>query len=313
MKRKALKLLLLLRDRRRRDRTPSRENCVRNREHSISHIRSWSDAMFQRQFGLDRPQFFHVLHIVEPMLSVNRTRAIAAYRSEVCSELRLGITLRVLRGALYLDIDWYSVSVNHVWPLVIECMDAVITALDNICFPYDDNEKMEALRAQFNYVQVKKYGATLTNGIVAAGDGLLIRTYKPYKNLSLAPTDYYNRKSTYGVVCQAFCDAWCRFVFMDSSFAGATNDIVAYHQTMMYICSAFMDEKFCLALDEAYSSIKDGKHLTPFSNGQLQTAWEAGDYKLHSKMRCFNQVFCSQWITIERAFGQLVRRWGIFW
>ena len=108
-------------------------------------------------------------------------------------------------------------------------------------------------------------------------------------------------------------DAWCRLVFIDSSFAGATNDIVAYHQTMMYICSAFMDEKFCLALDEAYSSIKDGKHLTPFSNGQLQAAWEAGDYSLYSKMRCFNQVFCSQWITIERAFGQLVRRWGIFW
>lgn len=30
-------------------------------------------------------------------------------------------------------------------------------------------------------------------------------------------------------------------------------------------------------------------------------------------MRLFNKVFCSDRITIERAFGQLVRRWGILW
>ena len=48
----------------------------------------------------------------------------------------------MLRGASYLDMDWYSVSVYNVWPLITECMDAVITALDNIRFPYDDKEKM---------------------------------------------------------------------------------------------------------------------------------------------------------------------------
>ena len=30
-------------------------------------------------------------------------------------------------------------------------------------------------------------------------------------------------------------------------------------------------------------------------------------------MRTFNKIFCSDRITIERAFGQLVRRWGILW
>ena len=138
LRKKVLTLLLLLRNRLRRDRAPSRENCVKNREHSISHIRSWSDTMFYRQFGLNRPQFFHILHIVEPMLSVNRARAVAAYRSEICCELRLGVMLKILRGASYLDMDWYSVSVNHMWPMVTPCIDAVIAALDNICFPYND-------------------------------------------------------------------------------------------------------------------------------------------------------------------------------
>ena len=30
-------------------------------------------------------------------------------------------------------------------------------------------------------------------------------------------------------------------------------------------------------------------------------------------MRSFNQIFCSQRIIIERAFGQLVRKFGILW
>ena len=30
-------------------------------------------------------------------------------------------------------------------------------------------------------------------------------------------------------------------------------------------------------------------------------------------MRVFNQIFCSQRITIERALGQYVRKWGIVW
>ena len=34
---------------------------------------------------------------------------------------------------------------------------------------------------------------------------------------------------------------------------------------------------------------------------------------LYYKMRTFNHVLSSQRITIERAFGQLVRRWGILW
>ena len=83
-------------------------------------------------------------------------------------------------------------------------------------------------------------------------------TRRPYKSLNLAPTDYYDRESTHGVTRQALCDAWRRFVFMDSSFAGATNDVVARRQTLTRLCSAYMDEKLRLALDEAYSSIKDG-------------------------------------------------------
>ena len=62
----------------------------------------------------------------------------------------------------------------------------------------------------------------------------------------------------------------------------------------------------------SYASIDDGKHLYPFSNGQLQNA-KKKDPEMYKQMRAFNQIFCSQRITIERAFGQFIRKFAIFW
>ena len=68
-----------------------------------------------------------------------------------------------------------------------------------------------------------------------------------------------------------------------------------------------------LMLDEAYKSIKDGRHLTPFSQTDIGKAESEGNPDGLRGMRLFNKVLCSDRITIERAFGQLVRRWGILW
>ena len=64
-------------------------------------------------------------------------------------------------------------------------------------------------------------------------------------------------------------------------------------------------------LDEAYSSCS-GMHLTPFSFNQLRRAKETNEVQ-YRKMLAFNNVLSAQRITIERAFGILVRRWGILW
>ena len=64
-------------------------------------------------------------------------------------------------------------------------------------------------------------------------------------------------------------------------------------------------------LDEAYSSL-GGMHLTPFSVHQLRNAYRTV-LGVYYKLLAFNNVLSSQRITIERAFGILVRRWGILW
>ena len=210
-------------------------NTIKSREYSLTHCRDWSDKMFRMQTGLTRPLFNHILkNMGEYIPQTDVVMAQRAYGKEICNELKLHITMRMLKGAKYLDMDWYSVSVWHVWDLTSEVLKAVIKLLQhNLSFPYNDKQKLENLKEQWHYVQIQKYGSILTEDICAAGDGLLIRTTKPFKRLGMCAKDYYNRKSTYGFVVQGFCDAWCRFVFFDCSHAGATNDISAYYKTIL--------------------------------------------------------------------------------
>lgn len=129
-----------------------------------------------------------------------------------------------------------------------------------------------------------------------------------------------NRKGFFALLVQAFCGAHTNFWFFGVGWPGATNDITAYKQTSLYqnstnnTLSTSIPNWVSFLLDEAYSSV-GGCHLTPFSQHQLRKSYNLPDQSktLYFKMRTFNHVLSSQRITIERAFGQLVRRWGIIW
>ena len=60
--------------------------------------------MFYRQFGRHRPEFFHVLRIIEPVRMVNKAKAVASSGSDIPCELR---------GGSCLEFDWYAVSANN--------------------------------------------------------------------------------------------------------------------------------------------------------------------------------------------------------
>ena len=163
--------------------------------------------------GLQRKDFHYVIERLDRVLPPkNEAQGKRAYGSIIPVELRLAVTLRMLRGAKYLDMDWYEVSIWHIWDrIVIPIVKGIIKVLShNISFDVSNEDYMQELEEQFSYVQVQKYGSILTKGIVGAGDGWLCKTYRPEKSLNLCASDYYNRKSTYGYVVQCFCDAWCR-------------------------------------------------------------------------------------------------------
>ncbi len=127
------------------------------------------------------------------------------------------------------------------------------------------------------------------------------------------PVTYRNRKNCFALIVQAFCDAYCRFRVFDIKWPGSTSDLTAYTQTQLYYLmkTKGLPEWVRLVLDGICSSC-GGNYLTPFSSTDLSKAVEK-DHELYLKMITYNRVICAIRVTIERAFGQLVRRFGILW
>ena len=299
-------------------------NCRNTRLEALQYVRSWDDDMFRRQFRLCREDFGNLLTLIAPLIARNEVKAIASSGSSISPELRLMITLRILAGAKHLDMIWYRVSVDHVQEYVEDCLKAINSVVDNINVPKTDAEwRIES--EKFRAVLTDKHGSMgdeMLGGICGAGDGFVVQIIEPVKSdLDGRPSKIYmNRKGFFALLVQAFCGAHTNFWFFRVGWPGATNDITAYKQTALHKNSTnrslatSIPDWVSYVLDEAYSSI-GGCHLTPFTSHQLKKAFLLDDASktLYYKMRSFNHTLSSQRITIERAFGQLVRRWGILW
>ena len=152
-------------------------------------------------------------------------------------------------------------------------------------------------------------------GTINAGDGLAVEIAQPsVSDLRDRPLSIFrNRKGFWALIAQGFCGANTKFSVFDVKWPGGTNDIIAYQMTDIHYKATtnFFPGWATFVLDEAYSSC-GGMHLTPFSLHQLKRA-KRTNLPLYYKMLAFNNVLSSQRITIERAFGILVRRWGILW
>ena len=290
-------------------------NVHRNRELIIEWSHNLDDTMFNRQFRICREDFYYVLFKIESGIKKNEVMAKNSSGSTVSPYIMLMIALRILAGASYLDMIHYHVRVDSVNEIVWRTVSEIHDKIDNIKRPKSDAE-CKTLAASWSDIQVKRWGSNLTAGTILAGDGLVIEISQPtVKCLRNRPISIFrNRKNMWGLIAQAFCDAFTKFHIFDVKWPGGTNDIIAYKMTDLY-ASATEDGAYpswaTLILDEAYSSI-GGMHLTPYSLNQLKRSKNT-DLEKYYKMVCFNNVLSSQRITIERAFGILVRRWGILW
>ena len=84
---------------------------------------------------------------------------------------------------------------------------------------------------------------------------------------------------------------------------GSTNDNLAWKFSSMckhIIEAGRLPRQYYIICDEALSSTEEA--LTPFGGTQIGTWKDSFNYHLSSMRQC-----------IERAFGILTRRWGIFW
>ena len=289
-------------------------NQKRDRFEIVRWAAELDDKMFRRQFRLVREDFFYVLLKISVDLSRNEKQARNSSGSSITPELKLMITLRILAGASYLDMIHYRVHVDSVSSIVWDTVKAIHSNIDNIKLASTEAECLRIAKV-WAAIQLIRWGQHLTAGTIYAGDGLAIEIGQPsVEELRGRPISIFrNRKNFWALIAQGFCDANTRFSVFDVKWPGNTNDIIAYNMTDIFhkATAGYFPPWATFVLDEAYSSC-GGMHLTPFSVHQLKRA-KRNEILLYYKMLSFNNILSSQRITIERAFGILVQRWGILW
>lgn len=101
----------------------------------------------------------------------------------------------------------------------------------------------------------------------------------------------------------AGCDHRCRFLMVSVKCPGSTNDAYAFlmsdfcQQVLSY---GLLPQKYFIIGDEAFGCTE--QLLTPFGGTGLDIYSDSFNFQLSSMRQC-----------IERAFGILTRRFGIFW
>ena len=282
-----------------------KRNRHRNRQHGLQEMELMDEEDFIQHYKLSRFLFDHLLGQITPMLLQSKRgqqNAINSSGSVVDIKTKLAVALRYLAGGNYLDICMaYGISKNTffsnrcgVWK-TIEAIYQVTK--DEIEFPYNDINKLKNLESGF-----ANYSFQRIRGCVMAVDGWVCRTRPPYKKEVENVRCFYNRKGFYGLVVLAGCDSKGKFLMFSSKSTGSTNDCVAWEFTSLYqhvIKKNLLPPEYFIIGDEGFVNTRN--FLTPYSGRCLDIYEDSFNYHL-SRMRQ----------NIERAFGILVRRWGIF-
>ena len=291
-----------------------RGNQRRDRDRVERTVDGWTESMFRRQFRMTRSSFAKLRDLIDqkfPPGDLSERMARLSSGSRVNTTIRLYVTLRVLAGASYLDMVWYEVSVDSVMLIVMDMCRKITQTLQNVAVP-TALEDLEAIAREWEEALSRKVNRDGMMGkTLLAGDGLVIPIRCPaqseLKRLNLTKDKFVNRKGCFAIVALGFCDSKCRFRHFEAKWPGSVNDVTAYRQTELY--TRWLHDpvlkRFHMVLDGIFASIGGDNHLTPYSRWQLRKALAQGSY---NEYRLFNNLLSGQRITIERAFGILVRR-----
>lgn len=272
-------------------------NVKRNRSYVVDKIKVLADTnpkYFQRMYRLHVKDFFALVELLRPIIGqkANRPEAIDPI-------IKLAITLRFLAGAISHDLSFgYELAHSCIHKYVNETLYAIDRVVDNIHFPFENYEELEKLEREFSRISGGRF-----TGTVAAGDGIVFKMEKPRSNeVEGNVLPFFTRKGYYAFGIQAMASANCKFLSISSRLCSSSHDSMAFSSSNVFhaINNGFLHESFHVVLDEAY--ICRGQFLTPYKGKNLPVDKDTFNYYLSMNRQ-----------VIERAFGILVRRWGIFW
>lgn len=195
---------------------------------------------------------------------------------QVCIVLRFFAT-----GAMQLSIgSWLNVGQGTISRTIWRVARAIIKI-------YGDEISMNVNESKEGFCV--KYGLPNTFGAI---DCTHVRILRPPHRFH--PEEFLNRKNAYSINVQAMCDSECCFTNVVAAWPGSVHDSRVLKNSSLY--NELMDGtlKGIILGDSGYPLTPF--LLTPFTSPQ--NANEVRYNQIHKKARC----------AIERAFGQLKRR-----
>lgn len=274
-------------------------NRKRERGWALQQINEMPEGLFKKMFRLDRETFQSLLDLLDAhMEKKNEQKAINSSGSSISITTKLAMTLRWLAGGSYLDICFaFSVSVASFYSKD-GCLWSTMAALDAVLplsFPLNSPDDLNRIANEFGH-----YSGGAMQGCVGAIDGLLIRTRAPFSKEHSNPSSFKNRKCTFGILALGIADLKGKFLMFNVNHSGSTHDSLAWATSSLQamIANGDLDKDLFLIGDEAFSCTNQVQ--SPWSGRGLGRWKDSYNYHLSSCRQC-----------IERAFGMLIKRWGI--
>ena len=286
-------------------------NYVRDRIGGMQDVNNLPPHIFRQMFRMHRTTFEKLLadvNSVAPesenykyiLMNVKGKRG-----TQLSNRTKLLATLRFLAGGSKWDICLafkigFSTFLHNskygvVWPM-IDALNAVL----KLGMDFREEKMREAAE---EFANINLNSAPIFDKVVLAIDGLVIKTRQPSAkevfdgNINC----YRNRKTPWGIVVLAGCDARTRFHLFKTNNSGSTNDCIAWKNCRL---KTLVEEgklrDFLFIGDEAFANTNN--FLVPWGGTGLTK--DKDSFNFHLSVR--RQV-------IERAFGIMVHRWGILW
>ena len=281
-----------------------------NRGHGIQVMNEMTEDEFQQHFRMPRELFDELQAIIEADISKDPEMGRRSSGSGINAQTRLAVTLRFLAGGSHLDISaLYGISLKNFFNVKYGVLWSTIDALDRHLPLTMSLDPATLQRKAERFAEIcgvhPTSGGEIMFGCVEAFDGWVMETRCPTKKEVGAGNvkAYRNRKSCWGLVIMAGCDADLNFDVFAANSSGSTHDSIALEFTgfkQSVLDANRLPGQYYVIGDEAFKCTN--QFLVPFSGTGLGLWKDSFNYHLSSMRQ-----------TIERAFGMLTKRWGIFW
>ena len=292
-----------------------------------------SDMQFRRMFRMNRATFkllcqtitaavgeseFKSENYIKSFLETEDivfNRGVSMYHAHkltsggyIPGEVKLAITLRLLAGGSALDLAIiFDINEKHCIRMFTKVLKKWIILpnigkIDINSYINDDNALQHVSQG------FSKRSNGLLKGAIGAIDGWLIKIQRPTftRDGITHSKSFFSRKGFYALNVQCVVDNEKRVLWASYSNRGSSHDSPAFRSTNLYNATLkkFKDKLyrngFFILGDSAYAI--ESFILPPYDNAKSKSPEDAFNF-FHSSAR----------ITVECTFGELDRRWGIFW